>query len=680
MLQAIHEAIARRDADEALALAAQAVAAQPQQADAYHALAVARQFAGDLAGAGAALEQAIQLAPERADLHVARAALAVAQSDKPAADAALAQAVQQDPNRLSAYLLAAHLALAAGKTDEVEQQLKLARRIDPEHPGVLTVEGNLALLGGDHARAISLLTLASQRAPRDSLALTSLGMAFLAADNAAFAEQALRRALQLQPAELRLHWALVESLARQDRIDDLLTALAALLDLAPQNAKAHAMRVHAQLATEAFEDATVSARRWLSSGKLSWAELDVLAGYFLHAGQAERVAPLFDEALQADADQEALWHFRHSMVAHDPARALEVMARWQIAMPASAALLGVMAMDAEQSGRLDEAEQLADRALAAQPGLLSSMLVKLRALLRRDPAALLGFCDEIGAHASSDFGRRLGLLWKGLAHAKLAQYSEAAACWTRVARIAPAGTPFPEPQAWADRGQAEDPEAACLLWGPPGSRLNELTGMLRQVPGLSVIDDRFGAGPRPDGLWPPRQDGQIVDRGGWQRFIRSYGVDPLTAIDVLPHWDGRVDAALGRSRLVAVIADPRDLLLNALVYAGPQTWATPDIDRLAIWLGDTLGALADRVAAWPDQTLLVDAAALWSDPASVAARVQAFLGLPSVPPSQGLQASRQGIEGTPSCFPPGTWRHYAEAFAVPFARLQPLCARLGLDA
>ena len=30
----------------------------------------------------------------------------------------------------------------------------------------------------------------------------------------------------------------------------------------------------------------------------------------------------------------------------------------------------------------------------------------------------------------------------------------------------------------------EDPQAACLLWGPPGSRFNELVGMLRQVPGL----------------------------------------------------------------------------------------------------------------------------------------------------------------------------------------------------
>ena len=61
MLQPIHDAIARRDAVQALALAEAAAKEHAQFADVHHALAIARQMSGDLDGAEAALDQAIAL-------------------------------------------------------------------------------------------------------------------------------------------------------------------------------------------------------------------------------------------------------------------------------------------------------------------------------------------------------------------------------------------------------------------------------------------------------------------------------------------------------------------------------------------------------------------------------------------------------------------------------------------
>ena len=674
MLQPIHDAIARRDAVQALALAEAAAKEHAQFADVHHALAIARQMSGDLDGAEAALDQAIALAPAQAGLHVARAALSVARRDPQAAGSALRQAVEQDPNRISAYVMAAHLAIAAGQIDEAEQQLKLARRVDPEHPGVLAVEGNLALLRGQSDEAIRKLTRASELVPEDALSLTSLGIAFLAAGNAAFAEQALRRALAIQPNEARLHWALADALRRQERHVDLAETLDALLKLDPAHRRALAEMLRVQLLQGKQTEATATARRWLALGDVSREEADVLAGLFFHAGDAGSALVLIDEALQGDGDQDGLWQFRHAAAVRAGQGAADVVARWSAALPESPALLSVLAAEAEEHGRPEDAEQLADRALASEPGLLAPLLVKLRVLLQRDPSALTAFAADVAEKAPGGFGKRLALIWQGVGHDRLDEYDQAARCWRAAAEARVPGQLFPAVQAWsATQAEGASPR---LLWGPPGSRAIEAVGLVRQSPGWACLDDRFGAGPRPDGIWPQRQDGAIVHREGWAKMLSTRGIDPARAVDWLPHWDGRVDAALGDARLAAVVADPRDLFLNALVFGGPQPWTNPSTAGLAEWLSQSLGQLLRRAEAWPAQTLLLHADTLAEQPGAAAQQLANFFELGVVPSTEGIESLRAGLSGTPLCFAPGRWQAYAGPFAAEFEKLAPTAAQL----
>jgi hypothetical protein len=331
----------------------------------------------------------------------------------------------------------------------------------------------------------------------------------------------------------------------------------------------------------------------------------------------------------------------------------------------------------EAAGHLDEAESGAGTVLAKQPGHAGAAKIMLRALLRRDPEAALAMAERFAAESPSDFGKRFGTVWRGFALDRLGRYGEAAACWKRSAELAEGPRAFPGIAPLAPAGNDDGGSAPRLLWGPPGSRVVEVVGLLRRVPGLPLLDDRWGQSPRDDGLWPPRADGLTAGSADWRRILEGAGIAPSEAIDWLPHWEGRIDAALANNRLAAVIADPRDLLINAMVFGGPQPWAAPQRSELVAWFALALGVLADRLEQAPERTLLIRAEALLTSPELVAADLQAFFGLPLLPPSEGLDAARVGIGGVPTCFPPGRWRDYATSFAEEFARLAPLASRLG---
>lgn len=678
MLQDILAAIGRHDATEALRLARSLVTVDPDNAEAQHALGLALQLSGEHAEAATAFDRAIALAPHTARFHVARAAVALGQRDPERAKQELDAAVGADPNQLNAYILAAHLAIARSDAAEAERQLTLAKRINDEHPVVIALEGNLAQLRGDKERAVKLLSVAAQAMPDEPLILASLGLAYLESGHYAFAEQSLRRALEQQPGALRLRWALIEAKRRQGHAAELPAELEHVLRVEPQNARALALLGDCLLHEGKLEPALDAYRRLISLRPLPQAALDGVLRALAVRGLGDRAEALLDEQLVTDPASDDLWRRRIALVEHDVESSRLQLERWAAAMPESLAQLALRAEFDEASGELAAAEANADRVLAQQPGHAGAAKIKLRALLRRDPEAALAMADRFVAESPTDFGKRFGTVWRGFALDRLNRCDEAAECWKRSAELAEGQRAFPTIRALPAEGAPDDGGSAPrLLWGPPGSRVLEVVGLLRRLPGLPLLDDRWGNAPRDDGLWPPRADGLTAGLADWRRILEGFGIAPSEAIDWLPHWEGRIEGALSGNRLAAVIADPRDLLMNTLVFGGPQTWSAPQRKELTDWFVAAMTVLAERVEKAPERTLLIRAEALVETPELVAADLQAFFDLPSVPPSEGLEAARVGTGGVPTCFPPGRWRDYAGSFTEEFARLAPLAARLG---
>ena len=132
--------------------------------------------------------------------------------------------------------------------------------------------------------------------------------------------------------------------------------------------------------------------------------------------------------------------------------------------------------------------------------------------------------------------------------------------------------------------------------------------------------------------------------------------------------DGYTFAALGGARVLALLTDPRDALLNWMLHGSLQNYHfLPEFSRSAQWLADVLEAVADEA----DVSGRIDLVRLDADAGEAAQRIEQALGLAEPLP---------GVMGRGTRFPTGHWRNYREAFAEEFARLAPVAARLGYPA
>ncbi len=686
MLQTAHDALARRDAEAALAAARAALDSDPEQADAHHALGLALRLSGQFEEAARALDRAAELDPERAAYQFARASLALARRQLETAESALEQTLQLDPNLLPAYVLGAHLALGHGDRDKAEALTRRAERVSANHPLTLCMRGNLALAAGQHAEAQRELHRAAERAPDEPLVLSSLAMAYVAAGNYAFAEQALRRVLDHDPTDLRLRRLLIVTLSRQQRSVDVVAELDVLLGYAPDDWASLALLGDSRLALGDRDGALEAYRRLLSCPAAPTGALDATLRKLAASGDDAVLASLLDERLAAAPDDDGVWQ-RRLMIAADAERPA-LVARWRAARPASALALQAEASDAERRGDLAAAERSADLALAIDPALLPTALIKIRAELRQAPELALQRLDGLLADRAATPGTTVDealLRLRAIALDRLGRYAEAAeALATAAAQHAGSGAlPAPRPAGPAVEA-AEAAEAAGaveprLLWGLPGSRVFGLVDALRQVAGIEVLEDRFGRGARPDGLWPPRSDGAVATGAGWAALLARANRQPEQIIDWLPQWDPRIGSALPTARLLVVLDDPRDLLLNWLTFGTASVGASPAQDT-ADWLLAVLEPLADRVAAGDARLCLLDSTALAAADGDWTAQVQQFFDLPECPPADAAAATPRGAGGLPMAFAPGRWRQYAAALEAPFATLRPLAVRLGYPA
>lgn len=683
MSDSILSALRGGDAAQALVLADALLAESPEQAEAHYWRALALRTLGRGDEAQAAIDRAITLAPEREDFVLTRSVMRLGGNDPSQAQSALMDALAFNPNHLPAYIGLIHIALGQNNAAEAKRLLKLAERVDADDADVLAAKGAIAQAEGALDDAIAQFTRALERAPQNVLALGGLAFAYMHKQMPAFAEQALRRAVALAPDNVRLRRGLVDCLLRQERPDEAEQALDELLAQTPDDRASLSLRAHFRQSRGDFAGALDDARALSAANPDDLQALTLLISLLMRTGAGEEARTAVAAALAAQPDNDALWQLSAGLEAGFSGDGGEVIAQWRERMPNSALAHEAAAVRHEAKGDLDAAAAAADAALAIRESLPLAQFVKLRQEIRLDPEAALARIQALAQVARSAEAERMVLAWTGLIMDRLGRFDEAAASFGRMAEhVLPAKTlPTPYPGG-------EVPEAGVegrLLWAPTGLRVERVFNALGLVLGNRLLVDRNQPSPaREDGFGAFRHapgDERAGSAVAWRAGIQALGLQPAEAVDWLPQWDGYTATALAGTELTAVVIDPRDALLNWLVFGSAQAYVFhPKPVQSAKWLAACYHAVADTRENGPQAVHVVKADALDDDAASVAAELQRALALDSMPDAAVLGTPIMALGGMPNQFPAGHWRHYKDAFAEAFAVLTPAAVRLGYPA
>ena len=682
MLEDVLAALRAGDHAAALAASTRWRDAEPSNADACLAMAHANAAMADTAGAAAALDEGLALAPDRADLLTARAYLHLKHRNLDAATAGLGAALANDPNQLPAYIALAHLAFARGDRAEAERLIAYARRIDDGHPRLLLLEAQLAKLQGRRDRVLPLLSAAAQQSPTDPLVQAAYGLALLEHGHLAFAEQALRNTLALTDAVPALRGALVSALEGQQRWDAALEEVLAWRALAPGRPAPVwlAARLRARLGQfeAALED--LAALRAMVPRHDDAVTLEVQIRDQL--GGPEAVFAALEALTDADPMHAQPWRLMLAVAVEQ--QTPDLLARWLSAVPDSAEALERNALWAESQGNADAAVALAERAVVLDSARVRALELLARAAFAKPADEALASLEALWAGAGSGAARRALAGPLGLARMGVGQIVPALeAWWVPWAEGLVKGFPLPAPVSAAEAAPQPDGGAGRLVFGPPGSRVERVLAVLEQSDPQRTLLDRWTDTARSDGFSALRVAPAAAEAGSaatWRASFEGSGLEVNSLIDAMPHADGWTWATLHGMGVVAVLRDPRDLLLNWMAWGSAAGFLFPGPMVAAQWLAivlEQLVALRDSDRA---RLVLVDADDLDGDTAAFAEELAKAFGLAEPPDLRPALALGQGPHGLPSDLPEGTWRLFAEPLGEAFAHLRPVAVSLGYSA
>lgn len=679
MIATITQALQRGDIAAALSAAQTFAVSDAQNPQAHHWLGICLQRSGDAAGARVAIDQAIDLAPDRADFQISRAALALGEKDYAAAEQGMKDAVNLDPNQLQAYVTLAHMALARGENDVAAKQLKLAQRIDAEHPHVLLLEGHIAQYGGQAEHALKCFTVAAETDPKNSLAQVSLGLAYGARGMWPFAEQALKNASSLEPGNPGVMRGLVRSQMQQEKWLEAIDVLGRWLINKPADHSVRMMRaqVRAQIGQieESLEDLLIV--NAAVPGNLN--ALNPLVKTLLALRRPEEAVAQVELAIASQPQSNALWSLRTSLTSNQLPGTFEVLERWLTAIPESAQAHEALAQVRETIGEFDAAEASADKALSIDHNLPFAQFVKLRAEVRNAPQQALARLETLERAARNPESQRMVYAWRGLTYDKMQQYDKAAESFREMINRPLAQHKLPLLMAAQNTSNVE--LEGTLLWAPAGVRVETVLQTLSQPLGTRLLAERNMPNPRNDGFGHLRGAPGTAQAGtaqSWLDEIQKKNLNPAEIVDWIPQFDAYTAAELKGLRTIAIISDPRDALINWMVFGSSQAYMfLPDATISAEWLAQTYEAFADHLESNPSAVSIVKVDGLPSQAASVALALQTALGLEQALDEKILGLQFQSRGGFDTQFQSGHWRHYLDGFKAAFDRLTPVAVRLG---
>ncbi len=308
----------------------------------------------------------------------------------------------------------------------------------------------------------------------------------------------------------------------------------------------------------------------------------------------------------------------------------------------------------------------------------------VEALLERDPAAAVAHVQQLLDNTPED-GRAVMRGWLGMVQDQAGQRAEALKTWVDLhVSEAPRRLPLPPqakaPQSWPDKGDVADDVAArpMFVWGAPGSGVERVIAAIAAASPV-LRGDRFGPNPPNDAFqsYHTLQDlstgkldpAQLVSV--WREQLRERGLADANVIDWLLWWDNALlwslRPQLPEGRLLVVLRDPRDMLLQWLAHGSPAPFAVNSVNEAAEWLARALAQVATlhEQDLYPHALVRIDH--IGNDPAAMAEHLGSLFGV-AMPPAQTLGPAR---------LPTGHWRTYQNELAAAFALLTPVAVRLG---
>lgn len=690
MYEKITDALRRGAANEALAAAREAVAQQPQDAQAYRMLAAAQRLAGEVGASLESIDRAIALDPENADLHLERAGALLRNRQLDDAEQALARSSGLDPNLFPAYTLQAQLALGRGDLEEAERLTRTAARILPDHPQIAALEGTLALRRGDVDRALSILSAAARRAPEEAVVQHALGFAYLQAGHHAFAEQAFRRLREAQPDSLSLRILLSQLMTRQGRPDEAVEELRPMLSRPDATPALRRLVGELALAAGRNDEARDLLIRALREQPSDQRTVGAIVEAWRRLGAANEANRTLDALLEANPQHVVLWRARLAFepFAGDGARV--VVERWRAADPDAVPALMAAVTIHDANDERQQAAELARRVIELDPGHMPAQTRIIDALLETDPPAAVEHVEAMVTAADDDQVRRDLRRMLGRTLDLAGDPATAAATWAELhAEVVSTRFPLPPrsqggPELPVLADAPADAPLTALLWGAPGSLYERLATNLALV-GAPIKSERFGPQPPPDlfqRFSGPAEllSGEVGPAAmveAWRQALPARGVKPgAPVIDLLLWWDNAflhaLRSHLPEAVLVVAVRDPRDMLLDWLAWGSAAPYAMESVDAAAQWLAGLLEQVAElrEGELFPHRLVRLDG--IEDDPAGIAAALSEALGVQVGP----VPAERLGSRRLPS----GHWRTYAEALKGPFATLAPVAERLGYPA
>ncbi|HDS0923684.1 TPA: tetratricopeptide repeat protein [Stenotrophomonas maltophilia] len=685
MQDTILQALRRNAVEEAAQLAREWIQAEPEQPQAHRWLALALQQQGQYDGALDSLQRGLELAPDNAELHLQHAGLLLALRQFDAANSALDRTAELNPNELSAYLMQAHLALSRNDVDEAERITRTAARVEEDNAEVVALQGMIALRRNDADRALALLSAASQALPNDARILYALGFAYLGKDLLAFAEQAFRRVLEINPGITSLHGLLVQLALRQGNTENAAAIVGQVLaqpetDTPAMRRLAGELALQSSQPLQALEHLLPVLEQWPADRQT----LQLLLMAWQRLGREQQARDTLDAALETHPQEHNLWMARLAIEVVGSAEAAAVADRWIAAVPGHLPALEARLRLHDMAGDAAAAEAVARQIIAIEPGRASGETRLVDALLARDPAAAVAHVQAL-VDAQPEADRGALRAWLGSVQDRAGQFDAALSTWADLhASESSQRLPLPPqakaPLTWPESGSIPDTISArpMFVWGAPGSGVERVIAAI--AAGSKVLrGDRFGPNPPNDGFqsYHTLQDlstgklapEQLVEQ--WRAQLPERGLADANVIDWLLWWDNALlwslRPQLPEGRLLLVLRDPRDMLLQWLAHGAPTPFAVNSVNEAAEWLTRSLTQIATlhEQDLYPHALVRVDD--IGNNPEAMAAQLGSLFGV-QLPPARTLGPAR---------LPAGHWRHYREALGSAFAQLTPVAVRLG---
>ncbi|MGQ9827140.1 MAG: tetratricopeptide repeat protein [Roseiflexus sp.] len=401
---------------EAIESYTRAVALSASDPALYARLGQIRHSTGDLPGARAALQRAVELDPSNAGLHHELGQIFEACGETGNALAAYRAAVSLDPQCDAYHLRLGALLRDCGDYDGAAEALRTALKLRPDSAETYGELAELLWRSGESEKALDACRRAYALAPTSPDHARALGRAYLRVGRARDAERTLRDALTLVPDRADLHYdygCVAESI---EQWDVALAAYERAAMLAPHRAdyaraagalllrRGELKRARTLLAgalrrarhdpetlfqTGLLHAASgawrLAARSFQRAVRLSGgARYEIALGRaYLYLGRAEDACVAFERALQTNPDDvETLNTYREALEACGRCEAAYTVGRRVARLaPGNAVIHQRAGSIALRLGRVNEALELLDHAVALDSRLVEAHIERSRALL-----------------------------------------------------------------------------------------------------------------------------------------------------------------------------------------------------------------------------------------------------------------------------------------------------------